>query len=85
MKCWGRGQEGQAEPPCVDSWLRACAGQLHTCGIHSDLTIECWGSNDAGQGNVPHKRGTCVAGTNELAECDTIADCTGGGKLNPQP
>jgi alpha-tubulin suppressor-like RCC1 family protein len=63
--CWGQGDEGQrgddttegpqftpspiaaAEPLRAWTWL--AAGATHTCGLHADGSLWCWGSGGYGQ------------------------------------
>ena len=34
-------------------FLSVSAGSRHTCGVRPDKTVECWGSNGAGQARPP--------------------------------
>jgi alpha-tubulin suppressor-like RCC1 family protein len=36
-------------PPGPPAWKSAAAGGFHTCGIHTDGTLWCWGDNTYGQ------------------------------------
>ena len=78
----GRDLERQTTVPFPNSWLRVSAGWLHTCGIHSDRSIECWGANDSGQCDVPFEAGVCRGGEQDGQVCSTHAACTGGGQCD---
>ena len=39
---------GQAEAP-TGAFTAVAAGEHHSCGLRSDSTVTCWGSNDHGQ------------------------------------
>jgi alpha-tubulin suppressor-like RCC1 family protein len=43
----GDGDGGMPRPP--SSWRAVSGGAEHTCGIHTDGTMWCWGRNDFGQ------------------------------------
>ena len=38
---------GQASPPDGE-FVEIAAGYWHTCGLHADGSVECWGSGDPG-------------------------------------
>jgi len=43
-------QGGTSEPfQVIGAWNSVSAGQAHTCGIMSDLSLWCWGDNSNGQ------------------------------------
>jgi alpha-tubulin suppressor-like RCC1 family protein len=43
-------QGGISTPLQVDgTWNSISAGQAHTCGVKSDLSLWCWGDNSSGQ------------------------------------
>ena len=58
VKCWGNNWEpwddkdwvGQAEPPTGIDFKQISVGCVHSCGLKEDGTVECWGSNDLGDG-----------------------------------
>ncbi len=71
LYCWGSNNDGQlgtgtteAENPYPtrvgndNDWERVATGVNHTCGIKTNGTLYCWGSNNAGQlgngTNEPH-------------------------------
>jgi len=39
---------GQADAP-AGTFVHVSAGDLHTCGVRTDGSVECWGDNSAGQ------------------------------------
>ena len=50
----GYGVNAGAPPDPNGPWLRVEGGLNHACGLKTDGSIECWGSNGDGQtGNVP--------------------------------
>ena len=55
VECWGAGDDfyGQTDAP-PGKYTAVSAGNSHTCAIReSDGGIECWGSNEDGQTDVP--------------------------------
>ena len=50
-QCWGVNDAGQATPPENENLNRISAGGKHTCGLQSDGTVKCWGSNQDENGN----------------------------------
>jgi alpha-tubulin suppressor-like RCC1 family protein len=73
LLCWGDNASGQLGdntsgtnrliPTAVNgggTWKQVSAGGVHTCGIKSDDTLLCWGSNNLGQ------IGDNTSGTNRL-------------------
>ena len=40
--------------PPTGSFVDISAGDLHTCGIKSDGSVECWGSDGGGQSSPPN-------------------------------
>jgi hypothetical protein len=63
-----------ADPLC--GFSQVSAGWLHTCGIRSDGTVECWGYNTYGQSSPPSGAfaqvsagGTAPAGFAATARC----------------
>ena len=76
--CWGDNSNGQLgvvtsapSPSPVQvtagaaTWLSVTTGQSHTCGLHSDKSLWCWGGNADGQlgiaSNLPASIPTAVA------------------------
>jgi len=66
MMCWGSNNLGQvgigmatgAPSPMsiAGSWSAVTAGAQHTCGIHADKTLACWGDNLYGElGSSAHR------------------------------
>jgi alpha-tubulin suppressor-like RCC1 family protein len=64
--CWGRNVEGElgigaaslkstvpVQVPGVTDCLQITGGLNHTCVLHADGTLSCWGSNASGQLGVP--------------------------------
>lgn len=50
--CWGYNGDGQTFVPSLpwgQRWLTIQAGDRHSCGLASDGTIQCWGSDTDGQ------------------------------------
>ena len=41
--CWGHNSDGQAEAP-AGSFTHVTAGLFHSCGLRTDGSIVCWGS-----------------------------------------
>ena len=44
MACWGYNSDGQSLSP-GGSFTAISAGLAHSCGLHADGSIECWGDN----------------------------------------
>jgi hypothetical protein len=72
-----------ATPVRVDTgttWARASAGVAHTCGLRTDGSLWCWGSNDNGRlGNGTRGRRTspaAVAGGGTWADVTTTGEHT---------
>ena len=76
--CWGDNSNGQLGLAVASSstspaqvavgsttWIAVSAGQMHTCGLQSDKSLWCWGSNADGQlgigSNLPSSIPTAVA------------------------
>jgi len=61
--CDGEADEGECDPGDDDDsgddddddheWVDVAVGYNHTCGLHGDGSIECWGDGSAGQLNWP--------------------------------
>jgi alpha-tubulin suppressor-like RCC1 family protein len=63
MRCWGQNAEGQlgdgtrtartmptaTAVVTTNDWAAVSAGTQHTCAIHTDGSLWCWGSNASGQ------------------------------------
>jgi hypothetical protein len=49
VACWGNSADGRTDAP-DGTFLQVSAGGAHSCGLRPDMSIECWGSNEAGQG-----------------------------------
>lgn len=69
VACWGAGKPGddatmldcdgktklnvgQSSPP-AGTFTQISAGWYHTCGVQTDGTVACWGSNEFGQAAPP--------------------------------
>ena len=50
---------GQTEAPEGDLFAAISSGGLHACGLRTDGSVACWGSNDRGQ--VAPPKGTFIA------------------------
>ena len=46
-------------PATAQGWSHVSVGASHTCGIRTDGTLYCWGSNATGQLGVATARGRC--------------------------
>ena len=62
MECWSttdydwnpEAESGQTEPPADAGPFRSIsAGGLHTCGVRTDGSVLCWGSDEFGQSTPP--------------------------------
>ena len=75
--CWGLNNAHQASPPTDTKFTAISAGQLLTCGLREDATIQCWGrGNSPPNGEfraltVDDNHG-CAIKTDGSAECWTI-------------
>src|SRR5262249_3124452 len=70
---------GQADPPTTtrDEFSSISAGAAFTCGVRTDGSTTCWGSNATAQLQVPEN---CGNGVLELAEvCDDANTVSGDG------
>ncbi|EKX49638.1 hypothetical protein GUITHDRAFT_104598 [Guillardia theta CCMP2712] len=43
--CFGRGAEGQKQPPVATGWSKISSGWKFTCGILLSSRLYCWGDN----------------------------------------
>jgi len=41
------------DPSCAASFVSVTAGSRHSCGLYSDGSVTCWGSDDHGQSSPP--------------------------------
>lgn len=82
--CWGRNVEGElgtggpsatstkpVKVPGLTDCRQIAGGANHTCALHADGTVSCWGSNASGQlgqppANVPQ---TCAEGSGPGVPC----------------
>ena len=55
VTCWGRNDDGQANPP-LQRFTSISVGGYHTCGLTSTGSVACWGSNNSGASNPPGGR-----------------------------
>jgi len=46
--CWGDNGKGQSAPDEGD-YMQVSAGQFHSCALHTDESVKCWGMKGAGQ------------------------------------
>ena len=71
---------GQAEAPS-GTFIAVAAGGYHSCGVKTDGTITCWGSNSAGQASTPAGNYTAVSAGRDHS-CGLVTDgtifCWGG-------
>ncbi len=86
LRCWGANESGQVglgfttdkEPNArsvalVEDVSLAALGQSHTCVVHHDRTVSCWGGNEVGQlgrGSISDEEllAAPVAGIAEVAQ-----------------
>lgn len=56
----------------TNDWARVEAGWSHTCGVHEDGSVECWGDDTYGQATPPEgafvELASSVAGTQDSPE-----------------
>jgi alpha-tubulin suppressor-like RCC1 family protein len=83
--CWGRNVEGElglgsasagATTPVLVPGITDCAqitgGANHTCLLHADGTVSCWGSNASGQlGQPASANGSCSESSGSAVPCIT--------------
>ena len=67
---------------CLRAWVELAAGVWHNCGIKSDGSVECWGSNNFGESTAPagtfsRVDGSCVAHHMCGVRTDGTATCWG--------
>lgn len=84
--CWGRNLEGElgrgaasassdvpVPVPGLTDCIQIAGGANHTCAVHADHTVSCWGGNSAGQlglGSSP-AQGTCTESDGSTVACVT--------------
>ena len=83
--CWGRNVEGElgigsatanSTSPTLVPGITDCAeitgGANHTCLLHADGTVSCWGSNASGQvGQPASANGSCSESSGSTVPCIT--------------
>ncbi|MBK6847393.1 MAG: hypothetical protein IPG96_07565 [Proteobacteria bacterium] len=52
MACWGRNDRGQATPP-PGEFSSVSAGNGYACGVRTNGTLACWGSDTYGKAAAP--------------------------------
>jgi alpha-tubulin suppressor-like RCC1 family protein len=81
--CWGRNVEGElgigsasanstvpVQVPGISDCLQITGGANHTCLVHGDGTVSCWGSNDSGQAGQPTSaNGSCSESSGTTVPC----------------
>lgn len=81
--CWGRNVEGElgigsasanatapVQVPGVTDCLQITGGANHTCMVHGDNTVSCWGRNDVGQAGQPTSaNGSCSESSGTTVPC----------------
>jgi alpha-tubulin suppressor-like RCC1 family protein len=79
----GADGSGQVGGTPEGTFVQVTAGQFHACGVRTDGTAECWGSNDSGQLAVPAEetfvgRAVTVGGSHACAaRADGTVACWG--------
>ena len=84
--CWGRNIEGElglgtasanskvpVQVPGLTDCIQIAGGANHTCAVHADHTVSCWGSNSTGQlglGGSP-AQGSCAESDGSNVACVT--------------
>ena len=71
----------ESVPSSSGSFASVSAGVFHTCGVRTDGTVECWGSNEDGDGNVvgqatPPGGSFASVGAGALHTCEVRTDGT---------
>jgi alpha-tubulin suppressor-like RCC1 family protein len=83
--CWGRNVEGElgigissapstkpVQVPGIQDCMQITGGANHTCLVHSDGTVSCWGSNASGQAGQPASaNGSCSESSGSVVPCIT--------------
>ena len=81
--CWGRNVEGElgigsastnstvpVQFPGITDCLQITGGANHTCLLHGDGTVSCWGNNDSGQAGQPTSaNGSCSESSGMTVPC----------------
>jgi alpha-tubulin suppressor-like RCC1 family protein len=81
--CWGRNVEGElgtgsasvtspipVPVPDIDDCVQIAGGALHTCVVHKDGTVSCWGGNTDGQVGQPvSSAASCPQSTGSPTPC----------------
>ncbi|HZL20970.1 MAG TPA: hypothetical protein VFG23_24765 [Polyangia bacterium] len=82
--CWGRNVEGElgtgtpsatstspVKVPGINDCAQITGGANHTCVLHADGTVSCWGSNASGQLGQPAASvtSTCLESTGTKVPC----------------
>ena len=77
-----------ASPDC-NEFTAVAAGDKHSCGLRTDQTIACWGSNNYGESNPPVGRFTAISAGGDHScglRTDNTITCWGdnySGQSNP--
>jgi alpha-tubulin suppressor-like RCC1 family protein len=83
--CWGRNVEGElgigsasanalmpVQVPGITDCVQITGGANHTCLLHADGTVSCWGSNASGQvGQPASATGSCSESSGSVVPCIT--------------
>jgi alpha-tubulin suppressor-like RCC1 family protein len=91
--CWGRNVEAElgtgstsmtmpvpTRVPGVTDCLQIGGGAQHTCVIHQDHTVSCWGANGSGQAGQPAAGIATVTSPMAVAGLANVVDIQGGEK-----
>ncbi len=82
VECWGA-TAGQTSAPEETDFTAISAGFSHTCGIHPDQTVDCWGDDDEQQASPPAAERFTAVAAGENHTCgihpDQSVECWGAG------
>ena len=73
---------GHASPPVGERFVSLSSGEIHTCGLRSDGTVECWGLDDRrvlrghGQASPPHAERFAAMSSGQFHTCGLRKDGT---------
>ena len=65
---------GMACKPAIVEFTSVSAGLLHTCGVGTDGSVECWGDDEHGQATPPDGKFASVSAGGSFHTCGVRGD-----------